>query len=252
MKLLSWIRLRNDEKLTDVTAKANADARLQLTSEKFTAFLGGDPDTVQRNMLLAHTKGKAANKSAYPKMPVGLTLAIEDDQPDGEQSRFEGKRKESYGPWLELARKDDFIGVQTYTRQRIGSVHANLPPPKDAELTQSGFEFYPEALRARHSLRESTSGRACHCNRKRRCRGRRYAEEGVHSASRAGCEPVFYRTRSMCAVTFIGRCSTTSNGSAGIAQSSGSDDPTAYDQAERHFFGKACRSVASITRLSPG
>lgn len=74
-------------------------------------------------MLLAHTKGKAAIKAAYPKLPVGVTLAIE----------------------------DDFIGVQTYTRQRIGRVHANLPPPKDAELTQSGFEFYLEALE--HAIR---------------------------------------------------------------------------------------------------
>ncbi len=45
----------------------------------------------------------------------------------------------------------DFIGVQTYTRQRVGNLHANLPPPKDAELTQSGFEFYPEALE--HAIR---------------------------------------------------------------------------------------------------
>jgi beta-glucosidase len=52
---------------------------------------------------------------------------------------------------LELARKDDFIGVQTYTRQRVGNGHSNLPPPKDAELTQNGFEFYPEALE--HAIR---------------------------------------------------------------------------------------------------
>jgi beta-glucosidase len=80
-----------------------------------------------------------------------LTLAMEDDQPAGEQSRFSEKRKEVYGPWLELARRDDFIGVQTYTRQRIGSGDANIPPPKDAELTQSGYEFYPEALE--HTIR---------------------------------------------------------------------------------------------------
>jgi beta-glucosidase len=90
-------------------------------------------------------------KAAYPKLPVGLTLAMEDDQPGGEHSREAEKRKEVYDPWLKLARHDDFIGVQTYTRQRIGSGDANLPPPKDAELTESGYEFYPEALE--HTIR---------------------------------------------------------------------------------------------------
>jgi len=151
MKLLSWMELPGGVRLTDVMAKGQAEARQYLKAEKFSVFLGGNPDTMQQTMLLAHEKGKAAIKAKHPKLPVGLTLAIEDDQPGGEHSRFEEKRKEAYGPWLEAARKDDFIGVQTYTRQRVGSGHANLPAPKDAEMTQSGFEFYPEALE--HAIR---------------------------------------------------------------------------------------------------
>jgi beta-glucosidase len=151
LKLLSWIRLPSGQRLTDVMTESQAQVRQQLKAEKFSTFLGGSPDTMQQNMLRAHEKGKAAIKSAYPKLPVGLTLAMEDDQPAGEGSRFEKKRKEVYGPWLELARQDDFLGVQTYTRQRIGNADANLPPPKDAELTQSGYEFYPEALE--HTIR---------------------------------------------------------------------------------------------------
>jgi len=151
MKLLSWVALPGGVRLTDVMAKGQADARQYLKAEKFSVFLGGNADIMQQNMLLAHEKGKAAIKAAHAKLPVGLTLAIEDDQPDGAQSRFEEKRKEAYASWLEAARKDDFIGVQTYTRQLVGNGHANLPAPKETELTQSGFEFYPEALE--HAIR---------------------------------------------------------------------------------------------------
>ncbi len=151
MRLLSWVRLPDGQRLTDVMAESQAQARQQLKAEKFATFLGGNPDMMQQNMLAAHQKGKAAIKSAYPKLPVGLTLAMEDDQAAGPQSRLAEKRKEAYGPWLELARQDDFIGVQTYTRQRIGNGDANLTPPKNAELTQSGYEFYPEALE--HTIR---------------------------------------------------------------------------------------------------
>ena len=48
-----------------------------------------------------------------------------------------------------MARKDDYIGVQTYTRSTVGA--KDLPPPAGAELTQMGYEFYPEALE--HTIR---------------------------------------------------------------------------------------------------
>jgi beta-glucosidase len=41
----------------------------------------------------------------------------------------------------------DFIGVQTYTRQRIGPDGA-LGPEPGAETTQMGYEFWPQALEA--------------------------------------------------------------------------------------------------------
>ena len=94
--------------------------------------------------MAAHTKGKAAIKAKRSNLPVGLTLAMEDDQPVGPDSRYKDKQTEVYGPWLKLAKEDDYVGVQTYTRSRIGQ--KTLPPPEGAEITQSSFEFYPEAL----------------------------------------------------------------------------------------------------------
>lgn len=42
-------------------------------------------------------------------------------------------------------RGDDFLGVQNYTRTRIGT-EGSLPTPEGAELTQMDYEFYPQAL----------------------------------------------------------------------------------------------------------
>ena len=75
---------------------------------------------------------------------------MEDDQPAGGDSRYQAKQADVYGPWLNLAKQDDLIGVQTYTRSRIGWAKA-LPPPEGAELTQMGYEFYPDSLE--HTVR---------------------------------------------------------------------------------------------------
>jgi len=47
--------------------------------------------------------------------------------------------------FLEAARGDDFIGVQTYSRTRIGA-DGSAGPESGVELTQMRYEFWPEAL----------------------------------------------------------------------------------------------------------
>ena len=51
------------------------------------------------------------------------------------------------GPWLESSKDDDYVGVQTYSRNRVDK-NGLMPPPEGAEKTQTGDEFYPEALEA--------------------------------------------------------------------------------------------------------
>jgi len=54
-------------------------------------------------------------------------------------------RRMQFGGWLGAARTySDFIGVQTYTRVRIGLFGAR--PPSGVELTAAGYEYYPKAL----------------------------------------------------------------------------------------------------------
>jgi beta-glucosidase len=67
-------------------------------------------------------------------------------EPGGEDRRDRIKA-ECQDIFFEAARGDDFIGVQTYTRNRIGA-DGILKPPAGAETTLMGYEFYPEALEA--------------------------------------------------------------------------------------------------------
>jgi beta-glucosidase len=87
-------------------------------------------------------------KSARPELPVGLTLTTQDIQSVGSPALVDRYRNALYGDWVGVARDhSDFFGVQTYTRFRFDERGMVAPPP-GAELTLSGYEFYPQALPA--------------------------------------------------------------------------------------------------------
>ena len=96
-------------------------------------------------MIEAHRLGKAAIKSVRLNLPVGMSLAIEDDQEFGPESLRNEKRRYCYEPWLLAARADDFVGVQNYERARIDK-RGQMPPPSDALMTSRGTEIYPASL----------------------------------------------------------------------------------------------------------
>jgi beta-glucosidase len=86
-------------------------------------------------------------KSASGNFSVGVSIALQDEQPVGPDSKRDRKRAEVYEPWLEAAQQSDFLGVQTYTRCRVGK-KSDAGPEPGIELTQMGYEFWPEALEA--------------------------------------------------------------------------------------------------------
>jgi len=114
-------------------------------SDRFSLLNAGDPDAMIAPVIAAHRLARAALKAVRGDLPVGMSLAIPDDQPAGAGSRIEEKRRAVYEPFFAAAREDDFIGVQTYSRSRIGPDGA-LPPPDGAERTQTGDEYYPQAI----------------------------------------------------------------------------------------------------------
>lgn len=122
-----------------------------------------DRDGAQKtvdNVLEAHRTGAAAIRSRL-HIPVGVTLAMPDIQyEDGAQPGVSSLEVESrvIDWFLELARADDFIGVQTYTRFRIGPDGPRSPGLDWSDVTremtetdittQMGYEDYPQALGA--------------------------------------------------------------------------------------------------------
>ena len=102
---------------------------------------------VSENLLEAHRLAAPAIR-AHTKAPVGVTLAMPDLQyEDGATPGQTGLEVESAinDEFFELAKMDDFIGVQTYTRARFGPEGPREPAATD-EVTQMGYEFYPRAL----------------------------------------------------------------------------------------------------------
>lgn len=123
-----------------------AAARRATGSERFTAIAYADPEISQPLLLEAHRKAYQAMKAARPALPVGISLTTQAIEPAGPNSVAPVMEKTLYGGWTEMARMHaDFTGVQTYTRFRFDA-HGMVAPPKGAELTAAGYEFYPQAL----------------------------------------------------------------------------------------------------------
>ena len=104
-------------------------------------------DAIADGMAAGHRAARDAIKARRPGLPVGLSLAIVDDQVVGDDpSVRDRKRAEVYGRWLDLARDDDFVGVQNYERARY-SGSGPVPPPEGAVLNQLGSsDIYPLSL----------------------------------------------------------------------------------------------------------
>ncbi len=121
---------------------------LHTTPQQFAPFMFAGTAEARDVILAAHHQARAAIKAERPSLPVGLTIAMSDMQalPGGEEVR-DRMRHELQDVFLEAAREDDFVGVQTYTRERYGA-EGILGPEEGVELTQMDYEFWPQAIGA--------------------------------------------------------------------------------------------------------
>ena len=98
-------------------------------------------------MVEAHRQAAAAIKAGPGDFPLGVTISMAEIEGRGEANRAAAFEDALYGPWLDVARTADFVGVQTYTRTLVGAEGA-LPYPAGTPLTDMGYEYRPEALEA--------------------------------------------------------------------------------------------------------
>jgi beta-glucosidase len=97
-------------------------------------------------MADAHRRGVEAIKAGPGDIRVGWTLALVDLQPaEGGDDAFAAAQRRAELDWLDVSCDDDFVGVQTYSRRRIGP-DGPLPVPDGVPTTQTGDEVYPAAL----------------------------------------------------------------------------------------------------------
>lgn len=110
------------------------------------AFGQPGPDVnVAQTLLEAHRACRAVLAEAGD-FRTGWTVATQDFQPEPgceEIAREYGYHRDAW--YLEMAGGDDWVGVQAYTRTRIGP-EGPLPIADGAERTLTGWEFYPRAL----------------------------------------------------------------------------------------------------------
>lgn len=90
------------------------------------------PGAAQREFqyafTMAHRAAKAAIKAERADLPVGVSIAMADEVAlDGGEQRRDRRRADVYDHWLEVARDDDFVGVQNYERTYHGPDGEVLP-----------------------------------------------------------------------------------------------------------------------------
>jgi len=127
---------------------ADAAHRIGADPNRFAPYLMCDQMKARDTMLEAHRLAAAALKSSRGKYPVGICLALADLQAEsGAEQRRDRIKAECQDIFYEAARGDDYVGVQTYTRNRIAAART-LRPDAGVETTMMHYEFWPEALEA--------------------------------------------------------------------------------------------------------
>ncbi|REE97844.1 glycoside hydrolase family 1 protein [Thermomonospora umbrina] len=104
------------------------------------------PDPAVADALAAAHRAAREELAAVDGVKSGWTVANQNfeaaDGADAERDAWAWSREDRF---LDEASSDDFIGVQAYTRVRIGP-HGALPVPEGARRTLTQWEFYPEAI----------------------------------------------------------------------------------------------------------
>ncbi|GAA1973165.1 glycoside hydrolase family 1 protein [Microbacterium pumilum] len=158
-EMLTWIEMPD---FVVQLGRATLDAASEAAGvERYRAgnvMVPEDFAPMRAGMTEGHRAAKAAIKTRRPDLPVGLSIAIIDDvaAPGGEELR-DRKRAKVYDHWLELARDDDFVGVQNYEREVYGP-DGPLPVPEGVAVNGMGTAVAPESLRGAVEYAHSVSG----------------------------------------------------------------------------------------------
>jgi beta-glucosidase len=145
--VLSWLNLPDFVRQVERATLDAASVKAGVTAYRLAnVVLPEELDAMEDGLTAGHLAGKAAIKARRPDLPVGFTLAIMDDVVDGDDPTVrDHKRAECYQRWLDLARDDDFLGVQNYERVPYDA-HGQVPPPEGTPVNEMGTAIEPLSL----------------------------------------------------------------------------------------------------------
>ena len=136
----------NMEKMMENMRAAAMESAQVFGVPKAEVFVSGRTQHGDELVMEAHKAAREAIRKAAPHVKVGITLSLHDIQVvHGGEENAAKEWAEEFTHYLPAIAEDDFLGVQNYTRSRIGS-NGQLSTPEGAELTQMDYEFYPQAL----------------------------------------------------------------------------------------------------------
>ena len=128
-----------DGKPWEAQPKVVAQAAKAVGSDRFGAFFVGDAFKVRDVCLDAHVKARMAIKAAAPGVKVGITLALQQlAAAQGGERLYRRVWENARLPFYQIARADDFIGIQTYNRDLIGP--SGYVPTRDRVIVDSRNE----------------------------------------------------------------------------------------------------------------
>ena len=130
-----------------------ASDQLGISADDFNPFMFAVSEQGQRVLMAAHHQAVEAIRATGATFPVGVTLAVQDIiAVNGGKAIAAQHQLEVNEQYLTDLVGDDFVGVQCYTRHRYDANGA-MPTEEGVELTQMGYEFWPEALES--SIRQA-------------------------------------------------------------------------------------------------
>ncbi|WP_433149206.1 glycoside hydrolase family 1 protein [Actinomadura nitritigenes] len=104
-------------------------------------------EAVAEALIAAHHAARDVLHRVLPGARIGWTIANQVYQPaePGAEDACRAHAWPREDRFIEAARGDDWIGVQSYSRTKVAA-DGPLPVPDSAERTIMGWEYYPEAL----------------------------------------------------------------------------------------------------------
>lgn len=187
------------QSMMEQSMKSMAEA-FGIDARKVQVFLSPRTENGDILIMKCHERAREVIKEVNPNIKVGITMSLYDHQalPGGEKY-VKVMQNEDFLHYLPYIQRDDFFGLQNYTRSVYGP-NGKVQPDENTRVTEAGYEYYPEALAgvlrfvSKHWEKPIiiTENGVCTSNDKERVEFIERALTGVHQCIEEGINVIGY------------------------------------------------------------